>query len=108
MRGEAVQPGLIERTVNNFKQRPNGAVREPRVLFGLDPRRSGYCTADQPARRRKVDVRAHSVEVTVGRSEVRRHALAEPAFDSSRRNGDDLRCEGIGQRINEQRPERLN
>ena len=57
--GEALQPQLGERLVDDLEQRPDRALGQPRVLLDADRRRDRL--GDQPARRREVDVRADAV-----------------------------------------------
>ena len=57
--GQALEPQLAERLVDDLEQRPDRALRQPRVLLEAD--RRGDRLVDQAARRREVDVRADAV-----------------------------------------------
>ena len=59
--GEAAQPRLVQRGVDDLQQRPHQPLGQPRVGVGLDPGRDGHRLVGQPPRRRELDVRAHAV-----------------------------------------------
>ena len=108
MRGQAREPRLAEAAVDDLEQRPNRPLGQPRIRIGLDPRRRRDRVADEPPRRREVDVRAHAVAPPVPGPEPIRHPLREPALHPARRHGDDLGRERVGQRVGEQRAKRLD
>ncbi len=105
---EARQPGLGESFVDDLEQRPDRPVGQPRVCVGLDAghRRDGV--ADQPARRRELDVGAHAVEAPGRRAEATRHSLGEPALHAARRDGDDLGGEGVGEGVEQKGAKRVD
>ncbi len=82
--------------------------RRPRVRVGVDARRGRDGVADEPARERELDVRAHAVGAAGRRAEAGRQALGEPALHPARRDGDDLGRERVGQRIGQEPAEGLD
>ena len=74
----------------------------------VDAGRGRHRVADQPPRRREVDVRAHAVAAAGRGAEAGRHPLRQPALHPARGDGDDLARERVGQRIGQQRAQRLD
>ena len=97
--GQHRQPRLGEALVDDFEQWPHRALGPPRVPVGLDARGGRHRAEDQPAREREVDVRADAVRPSRRRPEPRRKSLREPPLDPARRDGDDLRREGVLERL---------
>ena len=108
MRGQAREPRLVEVVVDHLEQSPHRPLGQPRIRVGLDPRRRRHRVADEPPRRREVDVRAHAVAPPLPGAEPIRHPLREPALHPARRHGDDLGRERVGQRVGQQRAKRLD
>jgi hypothetical protein len=108
VRGEQVHPRLGQAFVDDLEQRPHRSLRQPRVLVGIDAGRCGHGIPDEPPRGREVDVRAHAVGRTRGRTEPRRELLRDPPLHAAGRDGDDLGRERIVRRRREQRPKRLD
>ena len=72
------------------------------------PGRGRDRVADQPRGNGNVDVRADPVGAPGARAEPRRQPLGQPALHPARRHGDDLGRERVGQRVGEQRAQRLD
>ena len=105
---QAAQPRLVEALADDLEQRPDGACRRPRVGVGVDPGRGRDGVADEPVREGELDVRAHAVGAAGRRAEAGGEALREPALHPSRRDGDDVGREGVGQRIGQEAAECLD
>ena len=108
MSGKALEPRLVQAAIDDLEQRPHGALGQPGVGVGVDPRGRRDRIADQPPRRREADVRAHPVGPPGRRTEPVGHPLREPALHPARGNGDDLGRERVGGRLGQQRAERLD
>jgi hypothetical protein len=67
MRGQALEPRLIQTPINNLEQSPNRPFRQPRIRISLDPGRRRNRIPDQPPRRREIDVCTHPVATPVPR-----------------------------------------
>ena len=94
--------------VDDLEQRPHRPLRQPRVRVRVDPGGRRDRVADEPARRRELDVGAHAVAAPGRRAEARRQPLRQPALHPARRHGDDLGRERVGERVGQQRAERLD
>ena len=105
---EAAQPRLVQALADDVEQWPDGALRLPRVRFGIDARRGRDGVAGEPARERELDVRADAVEAAGRRAEARRHPLRQPALHPAGGDGDDVGRERVGQRVGQEAAERLD
>ena len=105
---QVAQPRLVEALADDLEQRPHRALRRPRVGVGVDPGRGRDGVTDEPVRERELDVRAHAVSSAGRRAEAGGEALREPALHASRRDGDDVGREGVGQRIGQEAAEGLD
>ena len=103
--GEAAQPRLVQRGVDDLQQRPHQPLGQPRVGVGLDPGRDGHRLVGQPPRRRELHVRAHPVGAAGGCAQPGREPLGEPALHAARRHRDQLGRERIRERLRQQRGE---
>ncbi len=98
---QAVQPRLLQALADDLEQRPDGALRRPRVGLGVDARRGRDRVADELVRERERDVRADAVGSAGGGAEARGEALGQPALHPPGRNGDDVGLERVGQWVRE-------
>ncbi len=89
------QPRLADALVDDLKQRPHRPLGEPRILRRLDVGRGRHRGEDQPARERKLDVRADAVCAAGRRAQPSGESLGEPPLDPASRDGDDLGRERI-------------
>ena len=105
---QVAQPRLVEALADDLEQRPHRALRRPRVGVGIDPGRGGDGVTDEAVREGELDVRAHAVGSAGRRAEAGGEALREPALHASRRDGDDVGREGVGQRIGQEAAECLD
>ena len=96
------KPRLIEAAINNLNQRPNSPLRKPRIPLRIDPRSSRNSVADQPPRRRKLNVGANTVGPTITGAKSNGHPLGKPPLHTARRHRNDISGERIGKRIGEQ------
>jgi len=84
---EPLQPGLLDRRVDDLEQSPDGMLGKPGIRLAVDPRRGRDGIPEQPARRGKVDVRADP--------EPHRERLSQPPLHTAGGDRDDLESEGI-------------
>jgi hypothetical protein len=108
MRRQARQPGLPETSIHHLEQSPNRPLRQPGIRIRPDPRRRRHRIPNEPPRRREFDIRADPIAPPIPCPKPIRHPLREPPLHAPRGHGDNLRGERIGQRLAQQRAERLD
>ena len=99
------QPRLPEVCIDGLQQRPDEALRQPRVPVGVEARCGRDDLVDQSARRREDNVGAHAIGALADAQRTRQ-ALGDPAFHAARRHSHDLGRERVGQRLAEYIPQR--
>ena len=105
--GQRLEPGLLERLLDDLDQRPDQARRLPRVALRCDPAGQRQRSGDQAAGKRELDVRADAVACAGAAAEPGREPLCEPALDPARRHGHDLGREWVGSDSGKQLGERV-
>lgn len=100
------KPRLIEAPINNLKKRPNSPLRKPRIPLRINPRSGRNCIADQPSRRRKLNIGADPIEPARPGAEAGRHPLRQPPLHATRRHRNDICGERLRKLVGDQSAKR--
>ena len=97
VRRQGAAPRLADRLVDDLEQRPDQAVRSPRVV-AIGARHRGH----HRVRMRELHAGADAVRVAVAAAQPMRQLLRQPAFRAAGGDGDDFLGEDVGQRVGQQ------
>lgn len=92
------EPRLGEMRIDGFQQRPDQALRQPRIAVSLEARCYPDDLVDQLSRRREEDIGANAVGALADAQRTG-ELLGDPTLNAARWHSDDLRSERIGQRF---------